>query len=144
MGKKLAAGVRLILLHPEVAYRDCGDCQKWVYNERTGERDSYRGKPIPRRAAPPPCRFQDAKGKSLCPKGTPEDGGDLNQRNRKVYEHYLECRAVGSFPDDPIVRRNAAIIRQVEESAERVWELQLAGMGLPSAPQQPRGVKHGR
>jgi hypothetical protein len=32
--------------------------------------------------------------------------------------HYQECRAVGQFPDDAIVRRNAAIIRAATDAAE--------------------------
>lgn len=57
-----------------------------------------------------------------CPK-IPEHGDgarpglavELTDRNWEAYSHYLECKAVGSFPDDPIVRRNAAIIRSVED-----------------------------
>ena len=36
--------------------------------------------------------------------------------NELAYTHYLECKAVGSFPDDPIVRRNASLIRSVEDA----------------------------
>lgn len=56
-----------------------------------------------------PCR--DHRG---CPKGTPEEPKTLNKINEICYRHYLECRAVGSFPDDPLVRQNAAIIMEVE------------------------------
>lgn len=66
--------------------------------------------------APPPC--------DRCPK-VPDDAPakhwdyavELSQRNERVYRHYLECKAVGSFPDDPIVRRHAGIIRRVEDAA---------------------------
>lgn len=37
----------------------------------------------------------------------------------QAYQHYLECRAVGSFPDDPIVRKNAALFRHVADEAEK-------------------------
>src|SRR3954464_6059038 len=50
-----------------------------------------------------------------CPKGTPENPRSLCPENVEAYEHYLECRAIGSFPDDPIVHRNAALIRAVED-----------------------------
>ena len=80
------------------------------------------GKPVPRpRGAPLPC--------STCPKippGTdphPDNAVELGERELAAWEHYRECRAVGAFPDDPLVRRNAAIIRQVEDSAERQREL---------------------
>lgn len=41
---------------------------------------------------------------------------ELTDKNVQAYQHYLECRAVGQFPDDPVVRRNAAVIRGVEEA----------------------------
>jgi len=50
----------------------------------------------------------------------------------QCYRHYRECKAVGSFPDDPVVRRNAAAIRDVEEVAEqnRQSEFQSVLMSL--------------
>jgi hypothetical protein len=104
----------LLLLHPEVAGRECRDCQKHVYDEKTGQRGSHNGQPIKRPPrAPPPC----ARG--LCPKGKPEDHSDLTLRNWQAYRHYLRCRAVSRFPDDPLVEHHAAIIRAVEDIAER-------------------------
>jgi hypothetical protein len=41
---------------------------------------------------------------------------ELSLRNQQALRHYRECAAVGSFPDDPIVRRNAALIREVIEA----------------------------
>lgn len=49
----------------------------------------------------------------------PFPGTDLTERNWLAYKHYKECRATLRFPDDPIVRRNAAIIRAVEDANER-------------------------
>ncbi len=62
---------------------------------------------------PAPCRTD--KG---CPKGNPESPRSLMSENERCYEHYRECRAVNQFPDDPVVRRNAAAIRDVEDLAE--------------------------
>ena len=42
-----------------------------------------------------------------------------SEKSHRAYQHYLECAAVGQFPDDPLVRRNARIIRQVEQAWER-------------------------
>jgi len=109
-----------MLLHPEVALRDCADCQRHVYDEATGLRAEFpprSGKPVPRPpGAPPPCRLR-AGG---CPKGSPEDSRALSARNLRAYAHYLECRAVGRFPDDAVVRRNAAIMHQVEQECARI------------------------
>lgn len=67
------------------------------------------------------------------PRGTepvPENAVELNAMNWRAYQHYLECKAVGQFPgDDPIVRRNAMLIRGVEEAAARM-ETALANGGM--------------
>lgn len=111
----------LELYHPQVARRDCAHCQKFHYDEDTGlpvkdERGGAIGDGTHLyRRGPTPCRT--AKG---CPKGTPEDPATLNARNREAYRHYLECKAVGNFPGDSIVRRNAGIIRSIEESHRRL------------------------
>jgi len=109
-------GVLLNLLHPTVASRECADCLFHVYNEETGAREEDRkGEPLKRtRATPPPC--QTDKG---CPKGTPEQSRSLTPENLRCWMHYRECKAVGQFPEDPVVRRNAAIIREAEEAANR-------------------------
>ena len=44
---------------------------------------------------------------------------ELSERNRKAYQHWQECRAVGKFPDDPIVRRNAAIFQRLHDEYNR-------------------------
>lgn len=60
-----------------------------------------------------------------CPNGTPEDLQTLSAKNRQAYWHYQQCAAVGSFPDDEIVRQNAAIIRMAERQIDTLgaWEL---------------------
>ena len=35
-----------------------------------------------------------------------------------AYQHYLRCKAVGQFPDEPLVRRNAALIAGVHKDLE--------------------------
>lgn len=46
-------------------------------------------------------------------------------RSRLAYRRYREWRAVGQFPDDPIVRWAAGLIREAEEEAERLPQRQL-------------------
>lgn len=90
-----------------------------------GERvERPRGTPIPRiKGQRPRCEW--------CPKvpeGDPPEPAsavEMNQRNWSAYRHYLECKAIGQFPDDPMVRKNASIIRQIEEQAA---ELRNASM----------------
>lgn len=108
--------MRLILLHPQVAFRDCRDCQKYVYDERSGARAAHRGQPVARPPGTrPPCGYDAA----ACPKGSPTAGRELTPANWQAYVHYLQCKATGRFPDDPIVVRNAGVIRLVEDSLER-------------------------
>lgn len=68
-----------------------------------------------------------------CPKGTPEKSKELTQENKRVYEHYLECKATGNFPDDPLVRRHASIIMQTEKEAEQAKQTQAIVSELISA-----------
>lgn len=106
----------LILTAPHIAGRDCASCQKYQYEEtgpKAGEIATLDGKRLLRRG-PTPCRQPQG-----CPKGTPEAQKTLSRRNWIAYNAYLESKAVGQFPDDPIVRRNAGIIRQVEDQIER-------------------------
>jgi hypothetical protein len=95
---------------------------KYLFDEDTGLMTKGRdGKPESRiDACPPPC--QTDRG---CPKGTPQTSRALNYENQRCYEHYSECRAVGVFPDDPVVRRNAAIIRGIEDEAVRQEKREL-------------------
>jgi hypothetical protein len=91
----------------------------YVYDEITGrpwENPPRSGRLIPRPpGARPPCRIPGVG----CPKGTPENPRGLSVANQSAWRFDRECRATGRFPDDPVVRRNAALIRQVEEEFER-------------------------
>lgn len=75
------------------------------------------------------CRRQEG-----CPKGTPEQSKALNESNQRCYEHYRECNAVGKFPSDPIVTRNAAVIAEVIDQAEKderkAFEMQLIQLAM--------------
>ena len=98
--------------HPEVAFRDCEDCQKWVYSEKTGERETKGGEYVPRyQGVKPPCGY--SRG---CVKEAPESNIALTEQNLQAWRYIRECRAVGRFPDDPIVRRNASLVEWAEQS----------------------------
>ncbi len=85
----------------------------------------WHGQVIPRPSGKfAPCRY-DA---TPCPKGTPEKSRMHNPTNVLVWQHFQECDAVGVFPDDPIVRRNAATIRATLGRIERTRQETLAGL----------------
>jgi hypothetical protein len=50
---------------------------------------------------------------------------ELTEQNRKAWEFYRQCRAVGIFPDDPLVRHFAVVLREVEDELERLPVLRL-------------------
>jgi hypothetical protein len=115
----------LLLTSPRIAARSCESCLRWQYDEGTGEVAMRAGRKLPRRG-PTPCRTPTG-----CPKGTPEAPKTLTLKNLMAYRHYQQCKATGQFPDDPIVRHNAGIIRQIEdavERAERIVAGQLSAM----------------
>ncbi len=91
----------------------------YVYDETTGrpiQNPPRSGRLVVRPpAARPPCRLPGVG----CPKGTPENSRELSPTNAAAWRFDHECHAIGEFPDDPLVRRNAAIIRQVESAVER-------------------------
>jgi len=52
---------------------------------------------------------------------------DMTPTIALAYQHYLECRAVGSFPDDPIVRQNAVLFRHATDEAEKQQAIDREG-----------------
>lgn len=114
--------MRLLIENPAITFRDCEQCQIFHYNEETGKPYERRdGQPAKRHwGCPPPCRTQVG-----CPKGTPENSKALSPKNLQAYEHYRECKAVGQFPEDSIIRRNAAIIAMFEKLEERKYQIEF-------------------
>lgn len=111
--KNLMEGVYLELTAPRYANRSCKHCKLWYYNEETGL-------PILRGG-----RLQPRDGVTLCqtpagcPKGTPENPKSLSPKNRLAWNHFRGCAATNTFPDDPIVQRNARLIRKTMAQAEK-------------------------
>lgn len=113
----------LILFHPELAYRDCQHCLKYLYEEETGKLREFGGEPV-ERIKPAPCRTGD------CPKGTPENPKTLSDKNLQAYQHWKECKAVGQFPDDAIVRKNASMIQELVDQAKEHRQMQMMSIML--------------
>lgn|GEM_PF-3951141 len=96
----------------------CEDCQKWVYDPETWQpAERPKGKKVPRQPdAVTPCY--------RCPKSRdckPNPGAELSPKNWDAYHWFLQCEAdtTGILPRDRIVIQNNAIIKWVQNGAER-------------------------
>ncbi|QDU06832.1 hypothetical protein [Gimesia aquarii] len=111
------------MFHPTVAYRNCEHCLKYIYDEKTGKPRERHGEYFERLpTVPAPCR------RGGCPKGTPENPKVLSPKNMQAYQHWKECKAVGQFPDDEIVKRNAAMIQEIHDQSKELKQIQMLGL----------------
>lgn len=110
----LRSGVRLLILYPGLASLTCDSCRDWWYYLRGGEvcLASRNGTPQPRPKDTLPCEV------AKCPVGHHSRQRRLSLKNLAAYRHNRACSAVGSFPDDAIVHRNARIIEWAIEKAD--------------------------
>ncbi len=106
--------MRLRFEHPQLALLPCSECQQFAYDLKTGKPQMYCGKKLPQHKRGPPCVTEPGS----CPKGKPGES-DLTEQNRRVYEHFRECRATGMFPEDGTVRMHAAILESIFSRAEQ-------------------------
>lgn len=112
--ENLMSGVVLELTNPMFARRKCDDCKAWWYDNETGRIVRRAGKPLKR----PEGMLLLCQTHEGCPKGTPDNQKSLSPKNRLAWTSYQEWKAVGEFPDDPIVRRNADIIQKAIRTAD--------------------------
>lgn len=121
--------------YPALCQLNCDACQLYVIDDNYRVRE-HNGQPLRR---PNPERFPKTQAPCRtgvgCPKGTPEAPKTLNARNALAYQHYKQCRATGHWPDDAIVRQNAAIIAEAEDTvraalADRQTKLLEAFLGV--------------
>lgn len=113
--ENLVEGIRLLLKFPKMEGVTCDLCKKFWMDPRKNEYTIRRGEKVLRPDyAKRLCEIPDGEG---CPKGSPENEKGLSPKNKRALNHYLECRATGQFPDDPIVRRNARLIARELKNA---------------------------
>jgi hypothetical protein len=126
-----------------VASRSCGDCQTFLYMDSperfAPEPHTRGGKPMRRPAGSrTPCSYCPKQpGDVPDRKRSPETAVELTPRNWLAYRHYRECKAVGEFPADDLVRRDAAIIAGAEQVAAAAQQQELAVLGVMA--QRKRG-----
>lgn len=101
--------------HPELAFRDCGHCQRFIYNEETGEPLLSNGKLTPRPATVPPyCRT-----KRGCLKGTPESPNTLPDFMAHTVEFYRIRLACGAVPNEPLAQEIATLVHRIDRLMQR-------------------------
>lgn len=109
--------------HPEFAGRTCADCKRWLYrpdgSKMVRGRPQDGGLPLARPPGQPTPCHECPKVPDDAPERTSHYAIEPSEKSKQAYQHYLECAAVGNFPDDPLVKCNARIIRQVEQAWER-------------------------
>ncbi len=102
----------LYFSHPNHFALSCTDCVKYMQKDGILTRRPPRIGQLVLRVpgTVTPC-VKCPKIPDDSPAKTREWAQEMSERNRMAFVHYRECAAVGVWPDDPIVRRNAAIIR---------------------------------
>lgn len=117
--------VRLAALHPEWQ-RPCSLCERFVFRDdgliqlsrRTGEperREPHQPTPCHKCPKVPYALRASGADTRACRAAAAEP----TDANRQTLRFYRECKAVGDFPADPLVRWFAGVIRGAEDAAER-------------------------
>lgn len=106
-----------MLAHPYLP--SCDDCCAWQYDPKTWKRlgDTDRDRRDPGDPTPCWCCPKIPPGEEPCP--ATGRANELTDANWMAWLHYQRCRAVGKFPEDELVERNAGLIRMVEEQVAR-------------------------
>lgn len=78
--------------HPQVAYRDCDDCRKWLYDEDASKPErklDRQGNPI-RRTQHHACLCERPSG---CPKGHWSKPKEMTKQQRQLLDFHASVRA---------------------------------------------------
>ena len=112
--RNLETGVKLEVggKYPHLRHSSCDDCRVHWYDPETGTFHQQDGVYLDR-----------PEGDTLlceqpigCPNGSWREPQALSEKNVLAYQHFLNCEATGDWDDDPIVKRNAAIIRRARHA----------------------------
>jgi hypothetical protein len=110
--QSLIDGIHLVRTAPQVAWRDCDDCQRHIYDDLTGQRALFQGRPIPRPAGTQsPCRVSHLG----CPKGTPESPRSLTPELWELWHFDRQRRASGQPAPTPEAARLSLLIQLAEQ-----------------------------
>ncbi len=115
--------------------RTCADCITYMWGDggvegtsRARGRKKYRSLHICHAAGATPTKKHNGmmlpchecpKVREDAPRPSYYYADEVTDRSWHTLQHFDECDAVGMFPDDPIVKHNAAIIRRVKADCAR-------------------------
>lgn len=115
------------MLHPNWSARSCYTCLRWTHDPDGGSLYTRGGRAWPKDKR---CATECAgcpKIPASAPEKTARYAEEFTDRLWLTYRFYRECRSVMSWPEDPIVRWAARVIRDVEDEVaeKRRNEMQL-------------------
>lgn len=115
-----------MLLHPEVAFRDCRHCLEFFYEESGPNNGQVRvgkdGHPEPR---PPGTQAPCLRIETGCPKGTAEEPIQLTEANWKLWQFYKRCKLTGQWPDDELLLDFSVALQEIEEGVREIKQLRF-------------------
>lgn len=107
-------GVKLYYQDPAFFSLSCDICEQFMHTN--GVLTLRAGEPVARpKGVVTPC-WKCPKIPRTAPRKTREFAEEISDKNYQAFKFHLRCKAVGHFPDDPIVARNAEVIESVIES----------------------------
>lgn len=123
-------GFRVWLANPHRRLT-CETCETFdIDQDGTLRRSETTGIPSPRVSKLTPCLFcakVPAWAKQACDVAHARAHADeLSADHRKALAHYNRCKAVGRFPDDPVVGWYAGVFRELEDELSVIRSAQPA------------------
>ena len=115
----------MVAIHHPAWDRSCEACVKYLPKEDgTYLRDRLTLQLLERTREPTPCHKCPKVPLAVRTSGVAcevmrESACDLTDRDRKAWAFYRKCRAVGRFPEDPVVEWYSEILRAVYDEADR-------------------------
>lgn len=133
------------MAQPDIATRDCSDCQKYQYDDKISDRGvmtpgarakNRKGEDQLRIAGPPPCQ--------CCPKKSPNEAHqyELSDKNMRTLNVYYQHRGANNLSlrqrADGMLARNLAVVDRLVRAHELETSLSNA---LATTPIMAIGVR---
>lgn len=124
--------MRLEISNPEVAFRDCAHCRKYIYDEKTGEPRMIRGE-LRERVKGPPCEID------VCKKGHWSNPIEIRPQDMPAIRLYEAVQATGGAclneaeKNDPLCLLVLSTLHAIISGAERQTMASSITMGVVAA-----------